>query len=59
MNPLELPVVEPWPEPVDGKVLLDELAGQASRIVVLPKWGADTVALWVPHTYSMPSICGR
>src|SRR5438093_12342644 len=39
MNPLELPVVEPWPEPVDGKVLLDELAGQASRIVVFAEVG--------------------
>jgi len=25
-NGLELPVVEPWPEPVSGNVLLDDLA---------------------------------
>jgi len=51
-NLLELPVVEPWPEPVDGKLLLDELARLLERFVVLPPWAADTMALWVLHTYA-------
>jgi len=49
---LELPVVEPWPEPVCGKVLLDDIARWVSRFVILPPWAADTVALWVLHTYA-------
>jgi len=51
-NVLELPVVEPWPEPVDGKLLLDELARLLNRFVILPPWAADTIALWVLHTYA-------
>jgi hypothetical protein len=46
------PAVEPWPEPVDGKLLLDELAQMLRRVVVLPKWGAETLALWILHTYA-------
>jgi hypothetical protein len=44
--------VEPWEEAVDGQALLDELAGLMRRFVVLPKWGAETLALWVMHTYA-------
>jgi len=44
--------VEPWPEPVDGKGLLDALEGLFRTFVVLPKWAAETLALWVLHTYS-------
>ena len=47
---LNLPPVEPWPEPVNGKQLLDELMHWLARLVVLPKWAAQTVALWIVHT---------
>src|SRR6266850_345678 len=42
------------PRPSDGKgaKLLDELAGQLTRFVVLPKFAAETLALWVVHTYA-------
>jgi hypothetical protein len=43
---------EPWGEAVDGKALLDELAGLVRRYVVLPRWGAETLALWVLHAYA-------
>src|SRR5204863_3486202 len=49
---LKLPPVEPWPEPVDGKVLLDELMRYHTRFVVLPKWAPQTVPLWVVHSYA-------
>src|SRR5258707_12399344 len=49
---LKMPEVEPWPEPVDGKVLLDGLAQVLRRFVVLPKWAAETLALWIVHTYA-------
>lgn len=49
---LELPEVEPWPEPVSGQLLLDEIAGIVSRFVVLPPAAAETLALWSLHTYA-------
>jgi len=42
----------PWPEPVDGKLLLEELARLLRRFLVLPKWGAETLALWTLHSYA-------
>jgi len=51
---LELPEVEPWPEAVSGAALLEELELLLGRFVVLPKWGAETLALWVLHTYAFP-----
>src|SRR5437763_16661314 len=48
---LNLPPVEPWPEPVDGRVLLDTVKAWLVRFVVLPNWVAETVVLWVVHTF--------
>jgi hypothetical protein len=47
---LELPRVEPWPEAVEGAALLDELEQVLKRIVVLPQWAAEALALWTVHT---------
>ena len=44
--------VDPWPEAVEGRVLLDALAWVLTRFVVLPKWAAETLALWILHTYA-------
>src|SRR5436190_8587513 len=49
---LELPDVEPWPHPVDGKLLLTQLVRVLSLFVILPKWAAETLALWILHTYA-------
>src|ERR1700674_1509689 len=49
---LRMPEVDPWPEPVDGKVLLDGLAQVLRRFVVLPNWAPETLALWIVHTYA-------
>src|ERR1035441_7781405 len=51
---LELPEVEPWPEAVRGAALLDELEKVLGRFVVLPEWAAETLALWILHTYAFP-----
>src|ERR1700720_107966 len=37
---------------VNGQFLLDELRRTFDRFVVLPKWGAETLALWTLHTYA-------
>ena len=49
---MDFPEVEPWPEPVDGSLLLDELERVMRRFVVLPRWAAETLALWTVHTYA-------
>jgi putative DNA primase/helicase len=54
---------EPWPEPVDGVTLLNELASVAGAYVVLPEGAADALALWIVHTYAVgaasisPRLC--
>ncbi len=45
-------VTRPWPEPVDGGLLLDELSQLLARFVVLPPHAADTLALWIVHSYA-------
>ena len=35
---LHLPDLQPWPDPVDGKALLDALKQLLTRFVVLPQW---------------------
>src|SRR4029077_10798129 len=49
---VSFPVVEPWPEPVNGAQLLDALLQELLRFVVFPKWAAVTFALWILHTFA-------
>jgi len=51
-TPLSTRDPEPWPEPVDANVLLNKLVRILSLFVVLPKWAAETLALWILHTYA-------
>lgn len=44
--------IEPWPEPVNGAVLLDTKVGLINRFVVMPKWTPETMSLWGVHTFS-------
>jgi putative DNA primase/helicase len=43
--------IEPWPEPVDGAVLLDELRKYLMRYAALPKHADVVLALWPLHTW--------
>jgi hypothetical protein len=45
--------LEPWPEPVEGAALLDEIRALLERYVVLPPHGTIALALWVAHTYAI------
>jgi hypothetical protein len=38
--------------PVNGHLLLDALVQTLRRFVVLPLWAAETLALWVVHTFA-------
>jgi putative DNA primase/helicase len=44
---------EPWPTPVDGAPLLNEIYRAVTRYVVLPPQSAVAVACWVLHTYTL------
>jgi hypothetical protein len=48
---IEFPEVEPWPEPVGGTALLDDLAKAIRRHVVMSDSARDETALWVTHAY--------
>ena len=49
---LQLPEIEPWPEPINGELLLNEMLAIINRFVVLPNWAGETLALWTLHTYA-------
>ena len=42
---------ESWPVPVDGAELLDQLAGEFRRFLILPDHGEVILALWNLHSY--------
>jgi putative DNA primase/helicase len=56
---IAFPEPEPWPSPVDGAALLDEISGTLRRFAVLPLPEIHAVALWIVHTYAVEatSIC--
>jgi len=37
---------------VNGSVLLQRLVDLLKRFVILPRWAAETLALWIVHTYA-------
>jgi putative DNA primase/helicase len=43
--------VLPWPDPVDGDQVASALAAGAKTYAVIPDAVADTIALWVLHTF--------
>ena len=51
-SPVEFETPEPWPEPVPGDALFDELRRFYAEHIVLPKGGAVALALWTVHTYT-------
>lgn len=53
---ISFPPVEPWPDAVDGVELLDKLAADARRYVVMSVHQADTLALWIVHTFALDAF---
>jgi hypothetical protein len=49
---VELPEVKPWHEAVIGAEVLDAIVKELQRVVVFPKWAAETLALWILHTFA-------
>jgi putative DNA primase/helicase len=50
-RPLSFPQIEPWPDPVDGAALLDDLVVAISRHIVMLDYAVHATAVWVVHTY--------
>ncbi|OLL30126.1 hypothetical protein BTH42_18605 [Burkholderia sp. SRS-W-2-2016] len=50
-HPLSWSTVEPWPLPVDGAALLDEIAAVIGQYVVCDQEGIHAAALWVLMTH--------
>lgn len=48
---VDLPAVEPWPQPVEAGALLDKLAATIRRHVILAPAAAECCALWIAHTW--------
>jgi len=48
---IAFPDPEPWPQPIMGAALLDDLAAAIRRHVVLPDHARDACTLWILHTY--------
>lgn len=49
--PVFLQAVDPWPEPVDGSGLLDELAAMVHRHIVCSDATAQAAALWIVFSW--------
>lgn len=45
------PDVEPWPDPVDGASLLDEIAGTVKRFIICEPEIAEVAALWIVFSW--------
>ena len=52
-RPLELPTIEPWPEPINGADLLNDICNAVKRYLVLPDGSAEALALWAIHTRAL------
>jgi hypothetical protein len=50
-TPPLFPALEPWPKPVGGAQLLDEIHSLLRRFVILSPAAADAEALWCLNTY--------
>jgi hypothetical protein len=48
---ITFPEIEPWPEPVEGSILLDEMVMHIERHVMLPREAAVACGLWIMHAY--------
>ena len=55
-QPLGIDDPEPWPEPVDGDALLDEIVMRVRQYLVLPDGAAEVLALWAVHAHAFEAF---
>lgn len=51
-RPIEFVAIEPWPEMIEGSVLLDEVVSTFKRYVALPEHTEAALALWAVHAHA-------
>lgn len=57
------PIIEPWPEPVNGSELADCINNQLNAYLYLPKGASEVMTMWILHTYNVnlfdfsPRLC--
>lgn len=47
---------EPWPDPVDGGDLLNEIVAKIRKFLVLPEHAAEAMALWAIFAHALDSF---
>jgi len=53
---IDLKDPDPWPKEVDGAKLLDEITETFKRFLILPDSGAEAMALWILHSWSIDAL---
>ena len=48
--------IEPWPDPVDGGVLIESIVAAVTSYVVLSSHAANTVALWILFAHTLDAF---
>ena len=52
-TPLDIQDPEPWEQPVDGALLLDDIVHELTGLVVMPVEAGFATALWTAFTYTI------
>jgi len=64
-KPIEFPEIEPWPEEVNGAALLDEIAREIGRYMIMSDTDKTIAAIWAVHAHIYdrftvsPRLCVR
>src|SRR5262249_24354311 len=53
---VKLPVITPWPEPVDGAEVLHQVCARYNLHVGLPPGAAIAITLWDAHTHAFSAF---
>ena len=56
VEPTLVESIEPWPDPVDGAEIADEIVATMTRFAILPEHAADAIALWVFHAWALEAF---
>ena len=53
---IDLGIIEPWPEPVNGAAVLNEVAGAFELYLALPLGAAEVLAVWCAHAHAVEAF---
>ena len=55
-NAVKVPLIEPWPEPVNGQEVLHQVRARFVRSIALPPGAATVLALWPAHAHAFDAF---